>query len=465
MTDIKLYTDDHIYPITDYTTQYTINNSIMAPYESAQLEIRVPYNLEHDVLPFKGAALDLNTWIVVKENDKAVFWGRVTGASYGLVVEDQDAPAMVAGDVIRLTCESWVTALENGQIYLSGKSFNLGGHIYDLKSWGRILKGLITAPFQNRNLGAVLRRIFNYFAPSYRLPKKLVDGKSLFSIPVIYNKASAKKYAAEREPYHHSPYGLAVNAAQNPTPQGTAWNMVTSAFDVDPNLIELFPSLEPPAQNTGALTKALGATPVLIYRWKPFIYGLNNPPKGENEQVAHPTKTIHYIEASDILNVGLSVSDSDRVNAVYIDTPLNESRGVEAFGLVGTPRLNRDDIDKAGLRMYRGQWPFFPKGKKEQNTSLNDAVQYVINCAYKIMINEHLYTRGTITTRQKLEITQGSWVKLELRHPITKHELYAYVETITHSTRTQLNGDIERRSTLSIVRGFYSGENHHEAES
>ena len=351
--------------------------------------------------------------------------------------------------------------MQSGQIFLSGKSFGLGGHIYNLKSWGRILKGLLTAPFQNRNVGAVLRRVFNYFSPSYRLPKKLADGKTLFSIPVVYDHSSSERYAPTRKLYHRSVYGLAVNAAQNPLPQGTAWNMIASSFDVDLNLIELFPSLEP-AKGTGALTKALGATPVLIYRWKPFVFGKSNPPKGENEEIADALETSHFIQAGDILNVGLSTSDADRVNAVYIDTPLNESRGVEAFGLVGTPKLNRGDIEQVGLRMYRGQWPFFPQGQKSKNVSLNDAVQHIINIAHKIMINNHLYVRGTITTKQRLDLRQGEWVKLELKHPITKHELFAYIENIRHTTRTLLNGDIERRSTLSIIRGFYSGERHHE---
>jgi len=461
--EINIYTDSKIYDITNYTTQYNVQLSVMSPYESAQVEVRVPYNLEHEILPFKGAAYDLNSWLVIKEESVAIFWGRVTDTSYGLVVEGEEAPALVAGDVIRLTCQSWVSVLQQGQISLSGKLVGAPNHIFNLKSWAAKLKGILSAPFQNRNVGGVLRKLFNYFAPNYRLPKTLAGGTDLSAIPVVYDKRSSNEYASERTAYHRSVFGLAINVAQNPLPRGTAWNMITSCFDIDPNLVELFSSLEPAIAKKGTLTNALGATPVLIYRMKPFDFGLKHPPEAASEEVHHALETNLYIRAGEILNVGLSVSDSDRVNAVYVDTPLNESRGVEAFGLVGRPRLDLDDIDKAGLRMYRGQWPFFPTGKLSKNTSLNNAVQYVVDLCYLTMINTHLYTRGTITIHQRLDLKAGQWVKLELKHPITQHDLFCYIENISHSTRVLVNGDIERRSTLSIVRGFYSGEDHHEA--
>ena len=241
-TSIKIYTDTEVYDVTPYTTDYQIQLSVMSPYEKANISLRIPYDLEEKKLPFDHAAFDVNSWIVIKENDVAVFWGKVSAASYGLKTDEQE-PTLVIGDVIRLTCSSWINALQQGQVYLSGVSVGLNGHVFDLNTWSSKLKGILTAPFVFRNVGAVLRNLYNYLTPYYRLPKKLAGGAKLSSIPVVYNQSTAAKFAPQRKSFHRSIFGMAVNSAQNPIPRGTAWSLIQSSFDPDPNLIELFPSL------------------------------------------------------------------------------------------------------------------------------------------------------------------------------------------------------------------------------
>ncbi len=67
-------------------------------------------------------------------------------------------------------------------------------------------------------------------------------------------------------------------------------------------------------------------------------------------QQEHAARLARIITADEIIRLGVSANAQDRVNSVYVDTPFNESRGVEAFGLVGTPELEREDLEPAGPR-------------------------------------------------------------------------------------------------------------------
>ena len=195
-----------------------------------------------------------------------------------------------------------------------------------------------------------------------------------------------------------------------------------------------------------------------MYRLKPFIFErLNNqevdPEAPQVQEHARNVETL--ISAHEIVKVGYSVRSQDRINGAYVDTPLNASRGVDPFGILGRPTLDREDIERAGLRLYRGQWPFLPTGRGTKATSLNRELQYIIGLVDSITRDNHRYITGTATIKQRLDIRAGQWVKLQIRGPQTSELLVCYVETVTHRTSAYSNSVIERRSTLSFTRGFY----------
>ncbi len=461
---VTLYTDERSYTLTDYTTMIDLQEMITAPYHQAQITLQIPLHEQSEALPYyeDTGAVNLDAWLIVSEwieregVERAVFLGRLSAVSYGIeALSDPDLAGLIASPEITLTAGSFIAPLIESQVYLSGKPL-LSGHVYSLKPFGRLLKGILSRVLRS-DVGSVLRALYNEFSPHYRLPKTLAGGAKLSALPVIHSQARARQFAPERAPLFRSVFGRAVNAAHI-RPTGAPWSILSSFFDVDPSLIEFYPSLEP-AHGQGEISSFLGATPVIMYRLKPFIFGsLKSQGVDPNapSQQEHAASLSRIITADEIISLGVSANAQDRVNSVYVDTPLNQSRGVEAFGLVGTPTFDREDIERAGLRMYRGQWPFFPQGRANKANSLNREVQYTIEIVDRLTRGSHRYLQGTAHIAQRLDIRAGMWLKFQTpAHDETRY-LCAYVETVSHSTRALEGGVITRRSSLSLTRGFYT---------
>ena len=461
MSEVILYTDERTYDVTPFTTSFQIQLSLTAPYEQALIELMIPAHLQHELIPFyeETGAIDLDTWVVIRENielkKRAIFCGRLSAVSYGVSANEE---GLVEAAPLQLNFTTWLAPLIESQIYLSATPL-INGHIYEIQSYGRLLQSTLSSVFEN-NIGEVLRTVYNHLSPAYRFPKTLAGGARLSSVPIISSRARAEQYAPERAHLYRGIYGLALNATQI-RPTGAPWSILSSFFDVDPTLIELFPSLEP-AHVTGSLSDFLDATPVIMYRLKPFIFGrLTNQSIDPNApSVQEHAQTVErIITANEIIRLDLSVNAQDRINSAYVETPLNEQRGIDAFGLIGSPSLNREDIEQNGLRMYRGQWPFFPQGRSTPQRSLKREIDYIISIVNTITINNHRYLQGSLTIAQRPDLRAGLWVKVE--YPQVHQHLIVYIETVTHTTQV-IDQLTTRRSSISFTRGFYQGGEHHD---
>ena len=470
--NIKLYTDKEIFDITGYCTSVQVQIGLYAPYQNASVDVKVPLELIRDVLPhYEGtAAIDLDTWIVISDHiehegvQRAIFLGRLTAVSYGVEADSaRESAGIISTPLISITAQSFIAPLIESQLYLSAKE-QLRGHIYEVNSYGRLLKSAISSAFSNkRNVGRVLHTLYSKLSSPYRLPKTLAGARSLNAVPVIFSRERADQFAPLRSDLYRHVFGLALNAS-HVRPTGAPWSALTALFDADPSIIEMFPSLEPKSTK-GEISNALGSTPVIMYRLKPFIF--KNPKRQEVDPESshvqeHARNVKTLITSSEIIRVGFSVKSADRINGVYVDTPLNASRGVDPFGILGRPTIDREDVSRAGLRLYRGQWPFLPVGRNTKPESLTREIQHIISLVDQIARDQHRYINGTATTRQRLDINAGHWIKLEITGPHTHEYLICYVETITHRSTVFENSIIERRSTISFTRGFYrTGEPEH----
>ena len=467
--DIKLYTDKEIFDITGYCTSVQVQIGIYAPYQNATVDVKIPLELVRDALPHyeETATIDLDTWMVISDHieyegvQRTIFLGRLTAVSYGVeALTEKESAGIISAPLISITAQSFIAPLIESQLYLSAKQ-HLKGHIYEVKSYGRLLKSAISSAFRNkRNVGRVLHTLYNTLSKPYRLPNTLADGRSLDAIPVIFDRDRADQFAPRRSELYRHVFGLALNAS-HVRPTGAPWSALTALFDADPSIIEMFPSLEPQSTK-GKISKALGSTPVIMYRLKPFIFkpktmqgGLApvDPESSHVQEHARNVKTL--ITSSEIIRVGYSVKSADRINGVYVDTPLNASRGVDPFGILGRPIINDADVLRSGLRLYRGQWPFFPVGRNTKSQSLTREIQHIIGFVDQIARDQHRYLNGTATTRQRLDVNAGHWIKFEITGPHTHEYLICYVETITHSTFVSPNSITEKRSSISFTRGFY----------
>tara|TARA_Y100000114_G_scaffold81963_1_gene75671 strand:- start:3479 stop:4873 length:1395 start_codon:yes stop_codon:yes gene_type:complete len=454
-----------VFDLTEYCVSVQVEIGINAPYQSASVDIKVPLELIRDVLPHyeETATIDLDTWIVISDHiehegvKRAVFLGRLTAVSYGVEADNTiESAGIISTPLISITAQSFIAPLIESQLYLSAKQ-ELKGHIYEVNSYGRLLKRATSSAFKNKtNVGKVLKTLYDTLSNPYRLPETLAGGKSLDAVPVIFSRQRAETFAPQRSELYRHVFGLAINASHI-RPTGAPWSALTALFDADPSIIELFPSLEPQSTK-GAISTALGSTPVIIYRLKPFIFEtpMNQEVDPDSAQVQEHARNVKVlVTSSEIITIGFSVNSTDRINGVYIDTPLNASRGVDPFGILGRPIIDRDDVSRAGLRLYRGQWPFLPVGRNSQARSFTRQIQHIISLVNQIVRDQHRYINGTATTRQRLDINAGQWIKLEITGPHTHEYLICYVETITHRSTVHQDSVIEKRSMISFTRGFY----------
>tara|TARA_Y100001938_G_scaffold71138_1_gene98645 strand:+ start:1319 stop:2707 length:1389 start_codon:yes stop_codon:yes gene_type:complete len=451
---ISLYTDDQVYSLTDYITALRIEHMITNPYSQASVTLKVPNDLIKDVLPlYDNNAFNLDSWLVVRDNTlkTTIFLGCASSTSQGIEVFDD---GLKETSNFTIDFDSWIDPLIKGQIYLSGQSLGLNGHVLNINTWGQLINKAISTPFTVSDVGFTLKAVFNLLSKYYRFPKKLVN-TTFFSVPVVHNVATSKLYAPKRADRQRAIHGLAVNTSSSIQTGSTAWGMITSSFDVDPNMIELFPSLEPSTVQNGALGTALQATPVLMYRLKPFIFKNVNSASSTaiNETSIHPFITAPLISSERIQSLSLSSNEGNRINAVYLNTPLTQSKGVETFGLVGVPKLNRTDIERNGLRLYKGNYPFFPR-KSER--PLVDEVQYSIQQASQILFNSHLYFNGNATFLYDGSIRAGMWINLQVQSVSNVRVLCCYVEKVEHTINVLGLNVIQSRTRVRFTRAFYA---------
>jgi hypothetical protein len=447
-------TDSDRTELTSYTTSASITLSLSAPYTQAQLSLKSTADLERYLFEQNDQhTASLDFWLLITEElsgqERAIFLGPALSLDRTLRATETGA---ITTDALTLSAGSPLSYMQSSSISLSGRPQGTTGHIYTLETWGPTMRELIRAPFQDNNIGRVAQRIFNYLAPPYRFPNTL--SATLDTIPIIYDQARAQQYAPERARDQRAVYGLAVNTISQATPQGSPWQIISAAFDTDPNIIELFYTLEPHTSG-GPLSSQLGATPAIIYRFKPFIFGEISAPAGvqTSAEITEPAKdTPHRLTSSEIISLTTSQSDADRINSAYINSPLNTTRGVESFGLLADPALNREDIERAGLRMYRANWPFFPPRLSKQNMSAH--TRHIVAITSTITGEGHRYARAQALTAYRPDLRAGLWVRLSLSRELS---FVAYIDSATHS-ESMSETTKSRRSQLSLVRGFYIDE-------
>jgi len=448
----ELYTDTERHDLTRYLTSLSLTHSITAPYSSAEISLVAdahrppPY-----LIPTATGAPSLDAWVVITdEQGRALHFGPVV---YIMEASTRDTEGTLSRS-LRLSIASPLHTLESATIALSAKSVNAAG-VYDFKAWGPRLRALIKAPFSSNQIGAVLARTYDTLAAPYRLPHTLANGAALNSLPVIFNGATAQRYAPERAADLRSVHGLAVNSISTAAnPQGSPWGLLSSSFDVEPNMIELFYTLEP--HTSGPVSRALGgATPCLIYRLKPFIEGRVRSNAAANidainEETRQAARTPHRIPAAQVINYQAQTSDADRINGVYLDSPFTASQGVETFGLTISPSIDSDDTRRAGLRLYKARWPFFPP--KARGQSIASHLAYVQDIAAAIIGQAHRYSRASLSTAYRPDLRAGLWISAELPHA----RLIGYLESVSHNVDIiPESGALVRRSSLTLTRCFY----------
>jgi hypothetical protein len=457
---IVLYYEDQEQDITPYTVEVNYSHTLSEPYGSASIRLNVPLpSLFLDLPTYDTSAFNLNLWCCVydflegESEYRGVFLGVLSSISTSLNVSSE---GFYKSDNTLMRFEPWMHPLRVNQIFLSAQS-PLFGHFLDIESFGARFKSLASVPFKTRQVGVVLASFLEELANIYSLPSRLSDSAFNEIVNVVYTKETASNHAPKREHTIREVFGLALNAVKGSTSIGSsAWATIKSIFDPDSNLIELFCSLEPTDNPQTPLEKKLRSKLCLIYRFKPFAFG-------EVDSQRDLTDVIESIEKAEDIAIHLdphlvrgmdfNQNDQDRVNGVFINTPLTPSRGVDVFELSGDPVFDEIDIEQTGLRLYRGYYPFFPQGKRKTKKTYKQEVQYIVDLSALIVGEAHKYFDGTIYCHQVNNIQAGEWVSVVFNKELDT-KLICYVESISHAIRAEEDGRLDRSTTISYTRGF-----------
>lgn len=254
--------------VTDAVVSVQWMHSIHAPWETIKVELALPRRMWSDVLPGPKGADGKRTpatgfWVVLRDQDNlaqpAFAWGRCEDLESGF--ETVEATGANVTTTVTVTCRSWLSLLQSSRLLITAADLEVQdkGFMYQLQTWGPHFQALWSLPLATKQPGAVLdklwrndgkgRGIVHVCAPTSLVADK--GGKPLTlgdEIPVVFNKFLARQWAPQRAPQHAPVFGYSRNAFGSQWPRATLWEWFSSTFIADPNLVELFPSLEYPGE-------------------------------------------------------------------------------------------------------------------------------------------------------------------------------------------------------------------------
>lgn len=495
---------DQVVDVTRFVQSVSWMNAIKAPWESITVNMRIPLRHWNDVIPGPRMTDGKRTWrqprpgfwVVVKEGQQAVAWGRASRIASGAAVGG-GAQAHIQTMPIQVQCTSWLDVVQKSRIFLSpGMKSGIDGFIYKFDTWGPHMVKLLES-FSTKYPGELFDHLWAHLVRVW-LPSTFGtdrDGLPFLmgdQIPLVFDDISTSIYAPARAGQHLDVVGFAMNSAGSAIPHGTLWDLFTSSFGADPNIVELFPSLEEmpsTAINTKGIFKSLGVQPVLIYRLKPFLL---EPISRSTSQRVNPAAQItnaealglfqkpikresginpgtYVFSAADILRWSVAWSDDDRINATYVQTAVQPKTAIGMHGIFGTPQLWDDDIQQHGLRMYDADWPFFPTSTSEsKHANLIRQLEALNEFAWIVVSSGQEFASGEVTTHYRPRLRAGNWAVLHFpppegdRHEGTVGDLdrwpfqtfHVYIESVSHSVDVDpVSGVVRRRTHFSYVRG------------
>ena len=536
------YQEDDIDGVTDvtaYVTSLKWTHAVRDPWETINATLQIPIDRVTMTLPglpnVLGPGLrwpQTGFWIVVsaltitKQNRsprmRVVAWGVCTSISTGASGGRRDG--MVATQRVSLTVASWISSLQRSRMILTANlqtEQDLSGFLYRLQTWQPVLTELMSV-FEHREPGGLLAALLPKFArfwvpPTLATPipertSPAVGPSGLAAalnealdilgflggvrrigdeVRVVFDPDTARKWAPSRHGQVLSVPGWAINAIANRVPHGNAWDLISSTFEADPNLVELFPDVEfaedePPGPHPSPLPGAYGFRPILVYRLKPYQFDplnlatvrqfdpeANRPMEAERadlfqDVVSRDTWGMYEWTAAQVTDWQIGWSDSERINATQVRTPYQPENEIAQVGIIGEPMLFEEGIRKHGLRWYEGEWPFFPVGTDpEQESTYTQRIDALNEYAFASCGRSEVFGSGSFTGEARPEARAGNWITVDFPNqnsvtgtaePFDQQSwivfrLHAYAESVTTSVDVvDRDGNYKARTTVQYVR-------------
>lgn len=172
---------------------------------------------------------------------------------------------------------------------------------------------------------------------------------------------------------------------------------------------------------------------------------------GLDAEIAGMTHTPDDIYAFDYMH-----KDSDRINGIYVQTPMQPNTTMQMHGAFGKPILNLHDARKNGLRMYDIDWPMFPASASGSTPLLRHKLNAVVEVGAEFFAHGEKFASGTAELRYKPWLTPGTWQSFTPAYSEGTTgglRIIAYVETVINKFEVSDVGKIRARTTVQFIRG------------
>lgn len=526
---VRMYRHGYTKPLplnNDNITRISWQQGTSSPYESLSISLNYRRSSAGNdfVLP------RVNDWIVVwlatseqvdAGNASARMMASVTTVNKSMVVSK--AGSMIVQ--LEVAAAGWYDLLARNTIHVSpAAKKSRRATLFNSEYWAEKISLPILSTLTASNPGKVLQKVM--IPLMLQLFPKSMSGDAgaertyANTAWVVHNNTRAAKYTYARSV--EAVPGNKINGFESTAgPMGSSVQAtIQGTFGGDPNLIELFPSLEPAvgtqriAKIPGGkndVSKMIGALPVLIYRIRPwraeslkkFAQRVLGGSVARNVLPDFNSTTWEGDDGEDrcpvvdrdaVRAVNVTYSSADDLNVVTADIPSGDGTFAWIYdnGLPFTsprkfnPEPNafpvsdfyKYDLLKAhGVHAYEPNYPFLPHFGDSTSSSLKKTLVTICALGAQHMYYASRFGSGTITCAYSPQVRHGQPVRVQLplgnhavepRSTASPSEAVAYVESVAHQFSVSANGITTATTTIKVSRYLHAayeglrnfGENH-----
>jgi hypothetical protein len=484
--------------VTDRVESVSIRESVRAPWGSISLRLALP-----NKSPMFGG-IAVGDWVVVTdESDAALGWGIVPFQRH-----DDRANGPVIDNAGRtIEAVSWLDYLGQVDLLLANGRSQTVGTMFNTVDWQKLV--IESQRRVSGQLGEVMATMLRTVA-RILLPDSLGGEYVGDGVRVVHDDVTARAYAPRVtvDPV----YGPSWGGFQTSMPSGgRALSVLLAGMAGDERLIEIFParaaggsfSRETTIQQASddqldpfgatrrkllrdsglagpdlprfktvtrneqrpAVSRALGITPVLVYRHAPWRttpldawqeeqvarFGIDAPSLELDtarrfERVTWPTAGHVDIPASRVYSATRTLGLADDYTAVTVGLPNDPDGDFKWLEPLGLPIFAASPLQRYGLRLLNVSWPFFGPGDGgSQSHLLGVAWQ-----GAQWYLGGGRFSAGTVTMAHDGRVLPGESFSVGIG---PDRRITGYANTVTQTY--DVSGDsVGRQTSIDYSRGI-----------
>lgn len=460
--------------VSDFIARADWSYAVQAPYESAHLELVIPYRKLQDLLRLGaqieggGLALHASGWLEIvelgppewtqsavalgDEEDTLVvtarkspstllrrFLGPVQAITLGTSAAHNGA---VVSAHVQVQATSWLSVASR-TLRLSALPELTRGSLIGQDTWASIVEEIVGSA--TGDLGTSLTLAWYRLAALYQVP---VEAATLAGVGEPVTSPLDRPVGMERTltPVQ----GFNLTQVQVPGLRVSVWGVVQATWQAAPELVELFP--------TWHHDKAY-----LIYRLKPlqpslFVDGARYFARLRSKPTPLPAfvnvsqrAPLHSLK--DPMSVSLRYT-SDRGNFIEVTSPF--SGVTQAAGVSCDPVALLDDIERHGLHEVTLQYPYF-RATEGAEAPVRAALDEMVLYSAALYAEAHAYATGEVTTAYSPTTLHGEWAEFRAHVRGDMRVLTGYVTQVRHSVQVLPSGAVQARTIASLERVSVKG--------